>query len=85
MAKRSKKTKHDWQSLNREVYTPEDMSLNDLFEEIRCAATDDNVRGLAFMLDDGKYAAFGRRIATMLQWMGDEPTNKTAPAKRMSK
>jgi hypothetical protein len=37
------------------------------------------------MLDDGKYAAFGRRIATMLQWMGDEPTNKTAPAKRMSK
>jgi len=74
-------TKHDWQSVNRDCYSPEEFTLNDLFEEIRCAVTEDEVEALAAMLDDGKYAAFGRRIGTLLKWMGNEPTNKTAPAK----
>lgn len=71
--------KHDWQALNRGVHSPEDMTLNDLFEEVRCVVTEDDVQALAFLLDDGKYAAFGQRIAALFKF---KVSNKTAPGKR---
>jgi len=76
------KPKHDWQSLNRDAHSPEHMTLNDLFEEIRCAVYDDDVQDLAFMLDEGRYAQFGTRLGMRLRLMRGGPNNKTAPRKR---
>jgi hypothetical protein len=78
-----KRQKHDWQSLARHAVDPTEMTLDDLFEEIRCAVSDNQgVQELACMLDDGRYRDFGGRIATLLMIMGGKPNNKTAPAKR---
>lgn len=76
-----KRKKHDWQSLNRDANDPMSMSLNDLFEEIRCAATEQSVQDLACMLDEGNYTAFGRRISVLLGIMQGKPNNKIAKAK----
>jgi hypothetical protein len=74
------KKRHQWQSLNRDHNDPEDMMLNDLFEEIRCAVTEQDVQDLACMLDKKMYAAFGRRIGNMLQSMDGKPNNKISDA-----
>ena len=60
-------------SINRDSHEPRDLTLNDLFEELRCAVKEDgDVQSLAMLLDDGRYAAFGRFIATLLRLAQDE-------------
>lgn len=71
--------KHEWQSLHRPAHEPECMTLNDLFEEVRCAvSSNQDVTDLACLLDAGNYAAFGTRVAMMLKIMGGRPANKIA-------
>jgi len=71
--------KHEWLSVNRDVHDVGDLTLNDIFEEVRCAVQEQDVTDLAVMLDNGRYAAFGRRIAVLLKIMGGKPANKIAP------
>lgn len=67
---------HDWNTVNREVHEPADLTVADVVEEIRVAlATMDESTFVAFVeaIDKGNYLSAGSRLGAALRDMNNPP------------